>query len=88
MLIVHLFVNYAHVNLSHVFSSSWCQGLPATSACGSSWTFLFALLSGHCHKVIWHVLSAIIKLRSISNRIWGCIPLHLNRNIICPGNKL
>ena len=26
MLIVHLFVSYAHVNLCHFFSSSWCQG--------------------------------------------------------------
>ena len=43
MLIVHLFVSYAHVNLCHFFSSSWCQGLAATSACGSSWTFLFTL---------------------------------------------
>ena len=43
MLIVHLFVSYAHVNLCHFFSSSWCQGLAATSVCGSSWTFLFTL---------------------------------------------
>ena len=41
MLIVHLFVSYAHGNLCHFFSSSWCQGFAATSACGSSWTFLF-----------------------------------------------
>ena len=41
MLIVHLFVSYAHVNLCHCLSSSWYQGLAATSACGSSWTFLF-----------------------------------------------
>ena len=41
MLIVHLFVSYAHVNLCHFFSSSWCRGLAAASACGSSWTFLF-----------------------------------------------
>ena len=27
MLIVHLFVSYAHVNLCHFFSSSWCRGL-------------------------------------------------------------
>ena len=40
VLIVHLFVSYAHVNLCHCFSSSWYQGLAATSACGSSWTFL------------------------------------------------
>ena len=44
MLIVHLFVSYAHVNLCHVFSSSWCRELPAASACGSSWTFLFTFL--------------------------------------------
>ena len=44
MLIVHLFVSYAHVNLCHFFSSSWCQGLAATSAVGCSWTFLFTLL--------------------------------------------
>ena len=30
-----VFVSYAHVNLCHFFSSSWCQGLAATSACGS-----------------------------------------------------
>ena len=41
VLIVHLFVSYAHVNLCRFFSSSWCQGLAATSACGYSWTFLF-----------------------------------------------
>ena len=41
MLIVHLFISYAHVNLCHFFSSSWCRGLAAVSACGSSWTFLF-----------------------------------------------
>ena len=44
MLIVHLFVSYAHVNLCHFFSSFWYQGLTATSACGSSWTFLFSFL--------------------------------------------
>ena len=36
-----LFVSYAHVNLCHSFSSTWCQGLAASSACGSFWTFLF-----------------------------------------------
>ena len=41
MLILHLFVSYAHVNLCHFFSSTGCQGLASTSACGSSWTFLF-----------------------------------------------
>ena len=43
MLIVHLFVSYAHVNLCHFFSS-WCRGLAAASACGFSWTFLFTFL--------------------------------------------
>ena len=44
MFIVHLLVSYAHVNLCHFFSSSWCQGFAATSACGSSWSFLFTFL--------------------------------------------
>ena len=39
------FVSYAHVNLCHFFSSFWCQGLAATSVCGSSWTVLFTLSS-------------------------------------------
>ena len=37
MLIVHLFVSYAHFNLCHFFSSSWCRGLAAASAL---WLFL------------------------------------------------
>ena len=44
MLIVHLFVSYAHVNLCHFFSSSWCRGLAAASACDSSGSFLFTFL--------------------------------------------
>ena len=44
MLIVRLFVSYAHVNLCHFFSSSWCRGLAAASACGSSRTFLCTFL--------------------------------------------
>ena len=44
MRIVHLFVSYALVNLCHLFSSSGCQGLAATSAYGFSWTFLFTVL--------------------------------------------
>ena len=36
-----LLASLTHVNLCHCFSSSWYQGLVATSACGSSWTFLF-----------------------------------------------
>ena len=44
MLIVHLFLSYAHVNPCHSFSSSWCRGLAAASACGSTWTFLITFL--------------------------------------------
>ena len=36
MLIVHLFVSYAYVNLCHFVSSTWCRGLAATSSCGLS----------------------------------------------------
>ena len=42
---MHLFVSYAHVNLCHFFSSFWCRGLAAASTCGSSWTFLFTIMS-------------------------------------------
>ena len=49
------------VNLCHFFSSSWCQELAATSACGSSWTFLFIL------KVICKVRN----LRKIVFLIYG-----------------
>ena len=58
VLIVHLFVSYAHVNLCHFFSSSWCRGLAAASACGSSWTFLLTFFqktfiqSSHFQKCI------------------------------------
>ena len=44
VLVVHLFVSYAHVNLCHFFTSTWCRGLAAASVCGSSWTFLFTFL--------------------------------------------
>ena len=44
VLIVHLFVSYAHFNLRQFFSSFWCRGLAAASACGSSWTFLFTFM--------------------------------------------
>ena len=53
MFSVHLFVICAHVNL--VFSSSWCQGLAATSACGSSWTLPFLFYGDiSCHKIKPH----------------------------------
>ena len=41
VLVVHLFVSYAHVNLCHFFSSSWCRWLGEASVCGSFLTFLF-----------------------------------------------
>ena len=44
MLIGHLFVNYAHVNMCHCFSSFWCRGLAVASACGFSWPCLFNFL--------------------------------------------
>ena len=45
MLIMHLFVSYAHVNLCDFFSSPWCRGLAAASACGFSLTFLFTIFA-------------------------------------------
>ena len=44
-----LLASLTHVNLCHFFSSSWYQGLVATSACGSSWTFLFTFFSIPCY---------------------------------------
>ena len=52
MLIVHLFFGYAHVNLCHFFPFSWCRGLAAASACGSSWTFLFTFFSNGIGSVL------------------------------------
>ena len=46
-----LFVSYAHVNLCHFFSSSWCWQLAAASVCGSSWTFLFTVLELYAKKL-------------------------------------
>ena len=63
MLIMHLFVSYAHINLCHFFSSSKCQGLAATSACGSSWTFLFSffksIISLHVVSMFYLILVLI-----------------------------
>ena len=73
VLIVHLFVSYAHVNLCHFFSSSWCQGLTAASACGSSWTFLFTFFKvfyfdWHFCAQIWTSVAFILYIY-ITNRI-------------------
>ena len=44
MLIEHLFVSYAHVNLCHFFLFLLVSGVAVASACGSFWTFLFTFL--------------------------------------------
>ena len=38
-------VGCARVGLYRFFSFSWCQWLGASSACGSSWTFVFTFFS-------------------------------------------
>ena len=43
VLLVHLFVYFARVNVCP-FSSSWCQGLAAACDCGTPWIFLLSLL--------------------------------------------
>ena len=54
MLIVHLFVSYARVNLCHFFTSFRCRRFAAASACGSSWTFLFTFLGKIvCGGMLW-----------------------------------
>ena len=68
MLVVHLFVSYAHVNLYHFFSSSLCQGLAAASACGSSWTFLFTVL--HILSKLHYIVSMIDKNTRKLNRFF------------------
>ena len=53
MIVMHLFVSYAYVNLCHLFSSYSCRELAAASACGSSWTFLFTFLFTITPKFGW-----------------------------------
>ena len=62
MLIVHLFVSYAHVNLCHFFSSTWYRGLAAASVCGSSWTFLFTFLLRSLYFAAFCFLIRFVKL--------------------------
>ena len=74
ILIAHLFVSYAHVNLCHFFSSSWCQALAAISACGSSWTFLFTFLlhrflNKNCKHVFVLKLYPRMNLRSLFSQL-------------------
>ena len=47
----YLFVSYAHVNLCRLFSSSWCRGLAAASACGCSRTLLLTFLLALSNKL-------------------------------------
>ena len=35
----------AHSKISHIFSSSWCQGLTAACDFGTPWTFLWAFMN-------------------------------------------
>ena len=56
-----LFVSYAHVNLCHFFSSSWCRGFTAASACGSSWTFLFPFFSSTYTPTIQDIVNPQFK---------------------------
>ena len=67
MLIVHLFVSYAHVNLCYCFSFSWYRGLAATSACGSSWTFLFTFF--HRNELSQFSLIAVSKKAFLAVRM-------------------
>ena len=54
----HAFVCcYAHMNLRPFFSSSWCRGLAAASACGSSWTILFTFL---LESISWTLVEVLI----------------------------
>ena len=72
LLIVHLFVSYAHVNLCHFFSSSWCRGLAAASACGSSWTFLVTFLTWVALLIFIFVRVPAIPLLEIGEQVILC----------------
>ena len=67
VLIVHLFVRYAHV-LYHFFSSSWCQGLASTSACGFPRTFLFTYFIDRVKRYLQSLLMCKTEKSSISQR--------------------
>ena len=80
MLIVHLFISYAHVNLCHFFSSSWCQGLAATSACGYSWTFLFTFLFIYLFIFYYYYLFLFSTQRCIAGCLYDAVPLKEKEN--------
>ena len=56
------------------FFFSWCQWLAATSACGSSWTFLFTFF-----HILWRERSSktskVCIFRSLSPVMWGGIQM-------------
>ena len=72
-----------HTLICHFFSFSWCRGLAAASACGSSWTFLFTFLLHipRSHPAyfdrafsiqgpkVWNSLSADIRNSTSINRL-------------------
>ena len=81
MLIVDLFVSYAHVNLCHFFSSSWCRGLAAAFACGSSWTFLFTFF--HSVKCIGTNVSDDFKFVCITSAFQLIVKILGNKRCFC-----
>ena len=60
MLIVRLFISYVHVSLCHFFSSSWCRGLAAVSACGTSWTFLFTFMRTYMQSLVRQLVDSVL----------------------------
>ena len=83
MLIVHLFLSYAHVNPCHSSSSSCCRGLAAASACGSTWTFLFTFLLTIVKvtfKTLKKYMFRLQKSSKIIRRISECFAMLVSRN--------
>ena len=83
LLIVHLFVSYAHVNPYRFLSSSWCQVLAATSAYGSSWTFLFTFFLVNNHPV-----TPKFTQKLVSSLLWVSISCLRLSCVIAKGAKL
>ena len=66
VLLVHLFVSYAHVNLCPFFSSFWCQGLAATSDCGTL-DFSHYLFSLH---IYYQVKAICLSTNDLSDKLF------------------